>query len=149
MDPASERQSDSFDRPGGLNVTVDLIDPRSSEEAGIYAMSSSPKEHPKIYSLEDIEKVVSAPGFRTKLIDGIRDGFVAFEKGEFFAAPIQTLGLPPFPFVEVDGYAAQTCVKSGYFRGHDHYVIKVASGGHPMPSKWPAAAYRIFHSLKI
>ena len=97
------------------------------------------KERPKIYSLEDIENVVSSPEFRAKLIDGIRDGFVAFEKGEFFAAPIQTLGLSPFPFLEVDGYAAQTCVKSGYFRGHDHYVIKVASGGHPMPSKYPAA----------
>lgn len=96
--------------------------------------SSNPKEQPKIYSLEDIEKVVSAPEFRTKLIEGIKDGFVAYEKGEFFAAPIQTLGLPPFPFLEVDGYAAQTCVKSGYFRGHEHYVIKVASGGYPMPN---------------
>lgn len=98
-------------------------------------MTSSPKEPPKIYSLEDIEKVVSTPEFRAKLIDGIQDGFVAFEDGKFFAAPIQTLGLPPFPFVEVEDYAAQTCVKSGYFRGHDHYVIKVASGGYPIPSK--------------
>ena len=98
--------------------------------------SSSSQERPKIFSLEDIEKVVSAPEFRSKLIDGIRDGFIAYESGEFFAAPIQTLGLPPFPFIDVDGYAAQTCVKSGYFKGQDHYVIKVASGGHPMPSKW-------------
>jgi len=96
--------------------------------------SSSSQERPKIFSLEDIEKVVSAPEFRSKLIDGIRDGFVAYESGEFFAAPIQTLGLPPFPFIDVDGYAAQTCVKSGYFKGQDHYVIKVASGGHPMPN---------------
>jgi len=95
-------------------------------------MSSSTEGYPKIYSLKDIEKVVSVPEFRTKLIDGIRDGFVAFENGDFFAAPIQTLGLPPFQFFDVDGYAAQTCVKSGYFRGHEHYVIKVASGGHPM-----------------
>lgn len=96
--------------------------------------SSSSQERPKIFSLEDIEKVVSAPEFRSKLIDGIRDGFIAYESGEFFAAPIQTLGLPPFPFIDVDGYAAQTCVKSGYFKGQDHYVIKVASGGHPMPN---------------
>mmetsp|Transcript_25290 Transcript_25290/g.55449 ORF Transcript_25290/g.55449 Transcript_25290/m.55449 type:complete len:332 (-) Transcript_25290:41-1036(-) len=97
-------------------------------------MSSSSKELPKIYSLEEIEQVVSTPDFRNKLIDGIKEGFVALAKGEFFAAPIQTLGLPPFPFLEVDDYAAQTCVKSGYFKGHDHYVIKVASGGHPMPN---------------
>ena len=101
-------------------------------------MSSSSNGQPKIYSLKDIQKVVSKPEFPNKLIDGINDGFVALEKGEFFAAPIQTLGLPPFPFVEADGYAAQTCVKSGYFKGHDHYVIKVASGGHPIPSKWLA-----------
>jgi len=93
-------------------------------------MSSSPK----IYSLDDIKKVVSTLEFQNRLINGIKDGFVAFENGEFFAAPIQTLGLPPFPFLEVDNYAAQTCVKSGYFKGHDHYVIKVASGGHPMPN---------------
>lgn len=81
-------------------------------------------KQPKIYSLEDINEVVSTPEFRNQLIDGIKDGFIALEKGEFFAAPIQTLGLPPFAFMEVDGYAAQTCVKSGYFRGQDHYVIK-------------------------
>mmetsp|Transcript_6600 Transcript_6600/g.14266 ORF Transcript_6600/g.14266 Transcript_6600/m.14266 type:complete len:105 (+) Transcript_6600:207-521(+) len=89
---------------------------------------------PKIYSLEEIEKVVSTAEFRTKLIDRIKDGFVAFEKGGFYAAPIQTLGVPPFPFLEVDGYTAQTCVKSGYFKGEDYYVIKVASGGYPMPN---------------
>jgi hypothetical protein len=106
-------------------------------------MSSSPQ----IYSLDDIKKVVSTLDFRTRLIDGIKDGFVAFENGEFFAAPIQTLGLPPFPFLEVDNYAAQTCVKSGYFKGHDHYVIKVASGGHPMPaSKLHTNAFYFVHS---
>jgi len=93
-----------------------------------------PKELPKIYSLQEIEIVVSTPEFRLKLIEGIKDGFVSYEKGEFYAAPIQTLGLPPFPFVDCDDYAAQTCVKSGYFKGQEHYVIKVASGGHPMPN---------------
>jgi hypothetical protein len=87
----------------------------------------------RIHTLEEIQRVIDGPGFRSALIDGIRDGFVALERGEFYAAPIQTLGLPPFPFVEgVDGYAAQTCVKSGYFKGKEHYIIKVASGGHPM-----------------
>jgi ornithine cyclodeaminase len=87
---------------------------------------------PAVYTLEDIENAISKATFETDLIHGIQEGFVALEKGEFFACPIQTMGLPPVPFLELDGYAAQTCVKSGYFKGHDYYVIKVASGGHPM-----------------
>jgi len=31
-------------------------------------------------------------------------------------------------------YSAQTCVKSGYITSSSHYVIKVASGGHPFPA---------------
>jgi ornithine cyclodeaminase len=97
--------------------------------------SSKPRtQHvPSLYTLEEINKVISKPSFETDLIHAIQEGFVALEKGEFFACPIQTMGLPPFPFVEnVDGYNAQTCVKSGYFKGQDYYVIKVASGGYPM-----------------
>lgn len=89
---------------------------------------------PSLYTLPQIEKVIGEENFLTELIQGIQDGFVAFEKGQFFACPIQTMGLPPFPFVETEGYAAQTCVKSGYFKGQEYYVIKVASGGYPMPS---------------
>ena len=89
---------------------------------------------PSLYTLEQIEKVTTQENFVAELIKGIQDGFVAFEKGEFFPCPIQTMGLPPFPFVETEGYAAQTCVKSGYFKGQEYYVIKVASGGYPMPS---------------
>ena len=37
-------------------------------------------------------------------------------------------------FVNVEDYTAQTCVKSGYITGGTHYVIKVASGGHPHPN---------------
>lgn len=86
---------------------------------------------PKIYTLDDINKVIDTPDFGLSLIDAIQSGFVGLENGEFFACPIQTMGLPPFPFVEVDGYASQTCVKSGYFKGGKYYVIKVASGGYP------------------
>lgn len=93
---------------------------------------SGDQEIPAIYTLDQIEKVVARPSFSEDLIQGIEQGFVALEKGEFFACPIQTMGTPPFPFVEIPGYAAQTCVKSGYFKGKDYYVIKVASGGHPM-----------------
>ena len=88
---------------------------------------------PKLYTLEEINKAISKPSFEPELIDAIEKGFVKLERGDFFACPIQTMGLPPFPFVQnLEGYAAQTCVKSGYFKGQDYYVIKVASGGHPM-----------------
>lgn len=101
-------------------------------------MAAAPKrlaqQLPSIYTLEEIEKAATASNFAIELIDGIRDGFVALSKGQFFAAPIQTLGLPPFSFVETDGYAAQTCIKTGYFKGQDYYVVKVASGGHPLPN---------------
>ena len=86
---------------------------------------------PKIFTIDDINKVISSPEFELNLIDAIQTGFVSLEHGDFFACPIQTMGLPPYPFVEVDGYASQTCVKSGYFKGGKYYVIKVASGGFP------------------
>ena len=73
---------------------------------------------PDIYTLDQIQKVVESEEFVKDLIDGLEAAFVALEKGDFFAAPIQTLGLPPFPFVDkCDGYAAQVCVKTGYFKG--------------------------------
>jgi len=87
---------------------------------------------PALYTLDEIESATAQPTFSNSLIQGIQDGFVALEKGDFSACPIQTMGLSPFPFVEVEVYAAQTCVKLGYFKGQDYYVIKVASGGFPM-----------------
>ena len=91
---------------------------------------------PRIVSLEEIEKITSKPEFHEKLVQGISDGFVQYQESGFFAPAIQTIGAPPFaPFVEdCDNYAAQTCVKSGYFKNNPYYVIKVASGGHPMPN---------------
>jgi ornithine cyclodeaminase len=45
------------------------------------------------------------------------------------------MGAPPMaPFLDVENYSAQTCVKSGYITGGEHYVIKVASGGYPHPN---------------
>jgi ornithine cyclodeaminase len=96
--------------------------------------ASKKQEIPDIYTLDQIERAIITPSFAKDLIHGIEEGFVALEKGEFFACPIQTMGTPPFPFVNTQGYAAQTCVKSGYFKGQEYYVIKVASGGHPMPN---------------
>ncbi|KAL3911264.1 MAG: hypothetical protein SGILL_007348 [Bacillariaceae sp.] len=81
---------------------------------------------PSIYNLDDIEKVISTPEFGNDLIEGTKNGFVRLENGEFFAAPIQTLAFAQH------GDAAQTCIKTGYFRGQDHFVIKVASGGYPV-----------------
>ncbi len=96
--------------------------------------SSNKPDIPLLYTTEEIERVIRHKDFSIDLIQGIQDGFVALEKGDFFACPIQTMGLPPYPFVDTEGYSAQTCVKSGYFKGQDYYVIKVASGGYPMPT---------------
>jgi len=88
---------------------------------------------PKLYTLKQIQKVIDKDSFQKDLLAAIRDGFRSYSKGEFNACPIQTMGAPPMaPFVEnMDHYAAQTCVKSGYVTGASHYVIKVASGGYP------------------
>ena len=100
----------------------------------------------KIYQLEEIKKVTSTPEFEEDLIDAIAEGFMEFSEGKFNAAPIQTLGAPPlgkFSCANGDGddaddsskkYAAQVCIKSGYITGADTFVVKVASGGHPLPS---------------
>lgn len=99
----------------------------------------------KIYQLEEIERVTSNPEFESALIDAIADGFVALSAGKFNAAPIQTLGAPPMGKFSCAGdddggddsskeYAAQVCIKSGYITGADTFVVKVASGGHPLPS---------------
>ena len=92
---------------------------------------------PKIHTLQEIESIISTDSqlFAKQLIDAIQEGFVAYSKGNFNSAPIQTLGAPPLaPFVDVENYSAQTCVKSGYITGGQHYVIKVASGGYPHPN---------------
>jgi len=95
---------------------------------------------PSIVTLPEIEEIVSSDSFALRLIDGIKKGFVSYSNGGFNACPIQTMGAPPMaPFSGGrDGsggnYQAQTCVKSGYVTGESHYVIKVASGGHPFPN---------------
>lgn len=108
-------------------------------------------ELPRIYTLREIEEAIaSSDTFEVDLIQAVEDGFVAYSSHQFNAAPIQTMGAPPMaPFRSVvsaasDGstthsedvvgkeYAAQTCVKSGYVTGDDHFVIKVATGGYPI-----------------
>ena len=100
---------------------------------------------PKICTLSEIEAVTSSsPSFKTDLIDAVSEGFVSYSSGKFNACPIQTMGAPPMAAFAcsadavggggVSRYAAQTCVKSGYLTGAEHFVVKVASGGHPMPN---------------
>ncbi|KAL7450565.1 hypothetical protein ACHAWC_002464 [Mediolabrus comicus] len=98
---------------------------------------------PSIVTLSEIEEIVSTDSFALQLIDAIKNGFVSYSAGGFNACPIQTMGAPPMaPFSGScsgsgsggGNYQAQTCVKSGYVTGASHYVIKVASGGHPFPS---------------
>ena len=114
----------------------------------------------------------SSSSFEDTLLVAMEYGFEQLEKDQFFAAPIQTLGLQPYPFsiinigganncqdrgrdgetVEAataeaadskqqqqqqqDDYTSQTCVKSGYFLNNKYYVIKVATGGTPLPNNW-------------
>jgi ornithine cyclodeaminase/alanine dehydrogenase-like protein (mu-crystallin family) len=99
---------------------------------------STPQQLLRIVPLSEIEEVVSSSSFAADLVDAIRDGFLRQDR--FYMAPIQTLGCPPtsLPFSSAitndSAYCAQTCVKTGYFEGNEHYVIKVASGGHPFPA---------------
>jgi ornithine cyclodeaminase len=99
---------------------------------------------PSIVTLTEIEEIVSSDSFALRLIDAIKKGFISYSNGGFNACPIQTMGAPPMaPFSGYNNsssgggggnYQAQTCVKSGYVTGASHYVIKVASGGHPFPN---------------
>ena len=103
----------------------------------------------EVYQLSDILRVTSSSAFETSLIDAIADGFISYSRGEFNACPIQTMGAPPMGKFSCEArtsrddvddnddeseYAAQVCIKSGYVTGAEHFVVKVASGGHPMPS---------------
>lgn len=98
----------------------------------------------KVYHLEEIESVTSTPEFENALIRAVADGFVAFSNDKFNAPPIQTLAAPPmakFSCANVSDndasskeYAAQVCIKTGYITGADTFVVKVASGGYPLPS---------------
>lgn len=45
-----------------------------------------------IYTLSEIESVVSSDKFAIQLIDAIQEGFVAFSQGNFNVCPIQTMG---------------------------------------------------------
>lgn len=93
---------------------------------------------PRIYTLSQIQRAIDSPdgNFEVDLIQAVQESFVAYSAGKFNAAAIATLGAPPLaPYGSnhETNYAAQTCIKSGYMTGDDHFVIKVASGGYPLP----------------
>lgn len=109
--------------------------------------SSNASPMPKIVAFAEIERITQDPSFDSKLIDAIGQGFIDFSSGKFNLCPIQTMGAPPMAPLNVagvgndktsdnknDNYAAQVCVKSGYITGEQYFVIKVASGGHPLPN---------------
>lgn len=80
---------------------------------------------PLQFGLEDIEAAVQD---HVAIIQLQAEGFRAHSRGSVSTAPVQTLGQQPLrPFL--GGPEAQTCVKSGYVEGDEHYVIKVAPGG--------------------
>jgi ornithine cyclodeaminase len=90
---------------------------------------------PRIVPLAAIEALTAGPDFHDKLVTAIGQGFGRYAAGDFFAPPIQTMGAPPMaPFCATENYAAQVCLKSGYFRNNPYFVVKVAAGGHPLPN---------------
>lgn len=91
---------------------------------------------PLIYHQLEIEEIIQSEGFHESLLDALSRGFLQFQQtSEFCAAPVQTLGAPPLaPFAHnVPDYAAQVCIKTGYFARSDYFVVKVAAGGSPLP----------------
>lgn len=111
--------------------------PQAVDRANSIPVEPDRQTIPKIYTLTDIEKVISNEAFAKELIEKIEEGFVLYSEGKFNSCPIQTMGAPPMaPFTteNPDTYAAQICVKSGYITGSEHYIVKVASGGPPLPN---------------
>jgi ornithine cyclodeaminase len=116
-----------------VSFKANRLSPNHEETSGL----------PKLYPLSQIKNVTNSLEFAPQLIDAISRGFVDYQYGKFNAAPIQTLGAPPTmaPFVKVEGYQSQTCVKSGYFEGYPYFVVKVASGGYPMTNSGSVQLY--------
>mmetsp|Transcript_136047 Transcript_136047/g.303039 ORF Transcript_136047/g.303039 Transcript_136047/m.303039 type:complete len:349 (+) Transcript_136047:40-1086(+) len=80
---------------------------------------------PRQFGLEDIEKAVQD---YEAIIELQASGFRAYSQGRVSVPPVQSMGQAPFHSF-ISGAEAQTCVKSGYIEGDEHYVIKIAPGG--------------------
>lgn len=80
---------------------------------------------PRQFGLDDIETGLQD---LAATVEAQATAFRAHSQGRVSTAPVQSMGQPPFhPFLA--GGDAQTCVKSGYIEGDEHYVIKIAPGG--------------------
>lgn len=135
--PLDASISGSCPAPGARGEPEKFKDPRANPKTNNVPVKPDRQSIPKIYTLAEIEKVISNKEFATELIQKIEDAFVAYSEGKFNSCPIQTMGAPPmapFPTEDPDTYAAQVCVKSGYITGSEHFIVKVASGGSPFPS---------------
>ena len=70
----------------------------------------------QIFSLDQIKEALPS----VNLIDDIEEGFVAYSKGNSVVPPVGELILEDPP--------GDVHIKYGYIKGHDYYVIKIASG---------------------
>lgn len=80
---------------------------------------------PLLFDLGEIGKAVRDP---QTIIHGQAAGFRAYSLGQVCVPPVQSMGQPPMPAF-LAGPEAQTCIKSGYVKGADHFVVKIAPGG--------------------
>eukprot|EP00658_Telonema_sp_P-2_P017307 TRINITY_DN16706_c0_g1_i1.p5 TRINITY_DN16706_c0_g1~~TRINITY_DN16706_c0_g1_i1.p5 ORF type:complete len:106 (-),score=48.87 TRINITY_DN16706_c0_g1_i1:1299-1616(-) len=67
------------------------------------------------------------------IVDCVAEGFVQYSLGNVSVAPIQTMGQPPLaPWTaalrDSSNAGSQMCIKSGYVKGDEHMVVKIAPG---------------------
>jgi ornithine cyclodeaminase len=70
----------------------------------------------RIINLHDIKKIMKS----VDIISAIEEGFIAYSTGNCVVPPIGELLFKTPP--------GEVHIKSGYIRGDDYYVIKIASG---------------------
>ena len=73
----------------------------------------------KIIDLEKIKAVLPS----LDLLPAIEEGFAAYSEGDAVVPPVGELLLDE----------GEVHIKYGYLKGHDHYVIKIASGFYGNP----------------
>lgn len=75
----------------------------------------------KCHTLEELRSAVVADA---QLLNAIEEGFAAFSAGTVHVAPVVHLG-----FKDAAGAAlGDTCVKTGFVKQAEHFVVKIASG---------------------
>ena len=103
---------------------------------------------PEIFQFDDIKRITQDPIFDLNLIEAIADGFCGFPNENVNLCPIHTTGAPPMAPLNVlqnsnddeskeKKFCAQVCIKSGYITNDKYFVLKVASGVHPLENLEP------------